>query len=168
MPDYDFGVEADHAAHVLDRIERQLLTVEASFRALDAAVSADQRERMFAEYERAAVQLASLIRYLERNFSAKGPLAARVAAVVAHGADVYAEVLERMQLDVDDPGLSEKIELRKAATLGRSKAQDVKKALDGLKAIKGKAASGAELAFALAILAEVSIVLIRKLARRAK
>ena len=40
MPDYDFGVEADHAAHVLDRIERQLLTVEASFRALDAAVAA--------------------------------------------------------------------------------------------------------------------------------
>jgi hypothetical protein len=168
MPDYDFNAEAAHVAHVLVGIERSLHAAAQSFRALDAAVSAEQRERLFAEYEKIANEVASSLRYLERNFSHQGPLAARVATVVACGADIFAAILERMGLDPEDPGLSEKVELRKAAVLGRSKANDVKKALDGLKAIKGKVASGAELVFAVAILAELSIVLFKNVVKKLK
>jgi hypothetical protein len=144
-------------------MERRLESAWKNVELLNAVHGIEDRGRFAGEYEKIMRDVASDLEYLRNTFSSSGPLSARVNVVAKRAYALLELIIRSIGLDPDEPGLSERVEIKKAATLGRSRASDVKKVLDGFKLMKGKMAAGADLALTLAILAEVGVALVKKI-----
>lgn len=162
MPDYDFSSEVEHAASLLDRVERTLASARSHFVTMQAAAEVAQIDRSVGEYMRSAENLKQLLKDIQRTFSDHGPLAARVSAIKQQATALLTQILESAGLAPDEPGLSQRVEVKKAAVLGRSQASSIKKVLEPLKLAKGKLAAGADLALVLAILLEVGTIFVKQ------
>lgn len=159
----NYGPVQAHVAGLLDRIDRRLDAAEKQVSILNAASTANERGRLLGEYDKIVEAVRGDLDYLKRSFTPKGPFESRVSLITEKASHVLRLIIKSVGLDPDTPGLSERAELKQAVTLSRSKAQDVKKALDGFQKMKGKIGAGADLVLALTILAEVGAVLLRKI-----
>lgn len=159
----EFGDLLTNASSLLDGIERRLDGAKTHIQALNAAVDPEARMRHSELYEKVMKSIASDLEYLKKAFSSSGPLSSRVNVVALKATILLELIIRSIGLDPDEPGLSQKVEIKKAATVGRTTSSDVKKALDGFKLAKSTVAAGADLALTLVILFEVGSILVRRL-----
>lgn len=153
-----------HVAELLNlvdkRLDKAVVLVTTSKAVLEQNKQTELPIGLISEYERAMQNVTSELDFL-RSFSCTGPLSPQVKLLTNKAKNLLRMMIQHLEMDPDAPGLSEKVELKKAATLGRAKASQVQSVLKGFKVVDGPVAAGADLLLTLTIIGELGAPLIK-------
>jgi hypothetical protein len=153
----------------LSAIERQMGEAYKRLVILNTVYDQSERSNIVAEYEKLMQAVMSQLNYLSTRFlkTAEGTIGQKIRSIDDYGRRILGEILRSASLDPEGPGLSERVVLKEAATLTKTKTEKVKTVLDGLKQSSVVKPSTADLLVGAALMIEIGWTLWKKLLRQA-
>ena len=145
----------------LSVVGRRLSAAHDKLMILNTVYVPSERERVAGEYEKLLHAVMTELSHLQprvaltRDGDGYGDVPAKIRALDAFGRQVFAEIVKSLSLDPDDPGLSQRAVLKKAATVTKTTTEEVVKLLPKLSESHVISAGAGQVTGSLAIVALV-------------